>query len=276
MDILKHLRGIWGNLFKIGGPDGSQLKNNSGVIEIRDYTDSDYAKLRALKIQSSSQLNDVPTLFDLRGRVANIQFSFAGATPPTVGVNAGKYGFVHTSGGVYTAGDVVYDNAETVSLDVVKEVYNLTTSILVSGSISLNQNGSYSKFGSSWVLVGDGNSTTSGGRRCVSIPYTYDNASPSSTTSIPDNSTILKVINLVLVPFNGTAPTISAVVHGTSGNTDILAIDDSDLLNTYQYENEEILSIDIDYGGVIDVLVEIDGSTVGSGIVYVEFAEPTL
>ncbi len=41
MDVYKVLRGIMGNLFQLGGPDGPQLKNATGSIEVRNATDDE-------------------------------------------------------------------------------------------------------------------------------------------------------------------------------------------------------------------------------------------
>ena len=48
-----------------------------------------------------------------QGATPNIEFGFAGGSALVPGDNETLFGFCHTSGGLYTAGDVVYDDGTT-------------------------------------------------------------------------------------------------------------------------------------------------------------------
>lgn len=157
-DVWKKIKGIMGDLFKIGGPYGPTLKNSSGAVEVRDTTDVAYATGRAAHIVSGALANDLVTLLDLQASGPNITFDFAGASPPLPGTNTNKFGFVHTTGGLYTAGQVVYDDGVSLIILPTEVVQQLTTSTAISGTISLIENGFYVWEGSSWVLKGDGDS----------------------------------------------------------------------------------------------------------------------
>lgn len=123
MAVFENIKGTLETFFRIGR-SGPGAKNNSNVLEIRNNADSAFAVLRAANVQASgTTLNDVATLLDIKGRCPNITFSFDGASAPAAGTNNGKFGFCHTAGGAYSAGDVVYDdgsNLLTIPSDIVR------------------------------------------------------------------------------------------------------------------------------------------------------------
>lgn len=47
MNVISNIAGTFSSIFKIGGKTGFLLKNNSGVAEVKNYTDGSYADLKA-------------------------------------------------------------------------------------------------------------------------------------------------------------------------------------------------------------------------------------
>jgi hypothetical protein len=120
------------------------------------------SKKRSVK-QLNTDLNTIElaaasfaTLDQLKERIALIEFSFAGATPTTPGANTNKLGFVHTTGGVYVAGQVVLDTGTALSVLSFDVVRHLTTTAVVTGTVSLNANGLYAYENGVWVSKGGG------------------------------------------------------------------------------------------------------------------------
>lgn len=274
MGIFKNIQGTLLNIFKIGGNSGIGLKNNSAVAEVKTAADDAFVVLRAKEIQSSNAINDVPTLLDLKGRIANIQFSFEGATAPAAGANTGKFGFCKTSGGSYTAGDVVYDTG-TVLMKIPSAVVNAITvdGAVSGGTISLIDNGLYVNDAGTWTLKGDGSGTATGALKAIEISYDFEDATVSSTTALVDGDRVVRVINLVSQAFNGTAPTLLVQADGTS-DLSLMATTESDLKTANQYEVEDIKSITADYAGVVKLTVTPDSSSAGTGKVLVFYVSP--
>lgn len=271
MSIFKNILGVMSNLFRIGGPSGPNIKNNSGVVEFRNTGDTAYTKARALQIQSSNSVNDIPVLLDLMGHIPLIEFSFNGASAPAAGTNTSKFGFCHTTGGSYTVGDVVFDDGTTLTkINFVRAV--LTTSSFT-GTISMNANGIYAGSGSSWTLKGDGSSTDIGFDKVISIPYTYSDTNKDSTTSIPADAIITGVKNKVTQAFNGTAPTCEIKVNGSTPLT-IMATTENDLKTVGQYDNDEAVDVSSDNAGIVRVIVTPDSSSAGAGKAAIFYASP--
>lgn len=270
MGLIQNLRGIIGNIFQIG-KSGPNIKNNSGVIEFRNNADNDFAVVRTKQIQSGASLSDIPTLLDAYGIVPFIEYSFNGASAPSAGTNTNKFGFCHTTGGAYTAGDVVYDNgAVLIKMNVVK---HLTTKSAVTGTISLIANGFYSKDGSSWVLKGDGSGTATGMEQVIALSYTYSSLNVDSTTSIPSGAKVTRVENVVTTAFNGTSPTIEVKVNGSTPLT-VMGTTLSDLKTVNQYQQLEIAEVGASNAGVVRASVTSSSSTAGAGTVYVFYVTP--
>lgn len=107
--IQSKLKGTGETLFLVGGAAGVGLANNSSVAELQSAAAALITARAARIAATGTTLNDLVSLLDLRGRIADIEYSFDGASAPSAGSNSGKFGFCHTTGGGYTAGDVVYD-----------------------------------------------------------------------------------------------------------------------------------------------------------------------
>ena len=270
MGLIQNLRGIIGDIFQIG-KSGPNIKNNNDVIEFRNNSDSDYSVARTKQIQVGASISDIPTLLDLYGVVPYIEYSFAGASAPSAGTNTNQFGFCHTTGGAYTAGDVVYDNGTALlKLNVVK---HLTTKAAVTGTISLIANGFYTKDGASWVLKGDGSGTSTGMEQVIEISYTYSSTNVDSTTSIANGARITRVENVVTTPFNGTSPTLEVKVNGSTPLT-VMNTTLSDLKVANQYQQLEIAEVNASNAGVVRATVSSSASTAGTGKVYVFYVSP--
>lgn len=271
MNIFQKLYGIVGNWFGTGNGSGFGLKNNSGVAEFRDSGDTAYAKARVLRLQTGANIADVPTRIDLQGRAPNIEFSFSGGSAPSAGANTGKFGFCHTTGGAYTAGDVVYDDGAT-ALSSFKIPYctTITTSSSVTGTISLNANGLYALESGSWVLKGDGASSSTGVVKVIEVPIFFDSGNVDSTTTLPNGARVFRTSVRVGTVFNGTAPTVAVTANGSTPVT-LLATTDSNLKVSAQYTNAEIFEIGATGAGAIRAAVTPDSSSAGAATVLVEY-----
>lgn len=270
MGLIQNLRGIIGNIFQIG-KSGPNIKNNSDVIEFRNNADNDFAVARTKQIQAGANLADIPTILDTYGVIPFIEYSFTGASAPSPGANTSKFGFCHTTGGSYTAGDVVYDNGTSlIKLNVVK---HLTTKASVTGTISLIANGFYSKDGSSWVLKGDGSGTSTGMEQVIELSYTYSSTNVDSTTSIANGARITRVENVVSTPFNGTSPTIEVKINGGTPLI-VMGTTLSDLKVANQYQQMEISEVGASNAGVVRATVVSSSSSAGAGKVLVFYVSP--
>ncbi len=273
MSVLSKIAGIIGSTFQIG-VTGPKIKNNSDVVELRNNADNAYAKGRALRIQSSNAPEtDIPVLVDAMLKI--IQFSFNGASAPAAGTNTGKFGFCHTTGGSYTANDVVYDNGSALSVMPRETAKVIITTSSVTGTVSLNANGVYGWEGSSYVLKGDGASTDTGIVKCIQIPLVFGSgATVDSTTSIPSGAYVTRVVCLVSTLFNGTAPTVGVTVNGSSPVT-IMATADNDLKLANQYEVEDVVSIGATGTGVVRASYTASTSTAGAATIFVFYTTPS-
>lgn len=272
-DLMKKIRGIMGSIFQIGGHSGPNIKNNSGVIEARNAGDSAFVLMRGLGIPSSGDtVNDVPRFLDLKGRVAQIEFDFNGASPPSAGTNTDEFGFCHTTGGGYTAGDVIYDDGSSLITIPSEVVLHITSTSAVTGTISLIANGLYSNDAGTWTLKGDGTAAASGRVLTIELTYTNtDTTGKSSTTSIPDGARVIRVRNIVETIFNN-SPTLTVIVDGTSDET-ILQTTDSDLETLGEYHREDTHLITSSTEGPVKLTVGGTPSA-GAGRIIVEYATP--
>ena len=268
------LRGIVGNLFQFDNGDGAQLKNNSGVIEARDSTDANMALLRGSGIPSSSStLDDLPDLLDLRARNALIEFDFNGGSAPSPGANTDKFGFVHTSGGPYTAGDVVYDDGTSLITIPDNVATSLNTTTAVTGTISLIANGVYARQGASWVLKGDGSPVYTGVELAIEVSYDFNDTTVNSTTSVPDGARVTRVTNDVETAFNDNAATLQVDIDGTSDET-VMATGDSKLKTANIYSVPQHTEITSSTEGTVKLTVSAGTSTAGAGKVLVHYVTP--
>ena len=277
MSVWMKLRGVMGNLFGGGGPDGPNLDFQSDHIALRDNAGTGWVKGRAGDVPTTaSDLHDIINLLMARSRVALIEFSFDGASPPAGGDNSNKFGFCHTTGGDYTAGDVVFDTGSALQVLPADVAGHLTTTSAITGTISMIANGFYAREGASWVLKGDLVGAAVGLVRTIEVAYAYsDDGTPVlSTTEIEDGARVVNVQNVVEVAFNAGAPTVLVEVHGASADATIMATADSKPRKANTYVNPDVTKIGATTEGPVRVTVSKDGSTAGSGRVLVQYVKP--
>lgn len=274
MSVWTKIIGIMGNRFQIGGPSGVNLNNNAVILEVKNAANTAFAKIKGASISAGDVANNIVSLLDLQGRIALIQYDFDGASPPAPGDNTNKFGFCHTTGGSYTAGDILYDPGSVALVVMPFEVCrHITTTSAVTGTISFIANGLYAQESlRTFVLKGDGGSTSTGQMRSISVAYAHDAIAPVSTTSIPANAKIYNVRNDVTEVFNGTAPTVAVTIEGAGSTTVQAAADNAPktigVYDTPQYTDNPDL-------GVVKVTVVPDSSTTGAGTAMVEYTTPS-
>jgi hypothetical protein len=279
MSLFSKLRGIMGNLFQIDGPEGNNIKSVSGAFEFLDPAGTTaFVKARMADVPtSSSTLKDGVNLLMARGRIALIEFSFdGGGVVPSPGDNTNKFGICHTTGGGYTAGQVVFDTGTALQVLPDEVACHLTTTTAISGSVSMIANGLYAREGASWVMKGDVVAAYTGLVKSIEVPYAYtDDGTPKlSTASIEAGSRVLRAWNKVKVVFNSGTPSVIVDINGPVTDEVLMAAGDSKVKKLNTYLVEEIVEIDADRAGPVRVTVDKSGSGAGNGIIVVEYVTP--
>lgn len=271
MAIYKNFSGTMKTLFKLGGPSGNGIKNETDGISVRNAGDTANQNLRIAQASGAVDAHATNWL-DLKDTNVLVQFNFDGASAPSPGANTGTYGFCHTSGGAFSAGQVYYDDGASLRATKIPVGTKITTGSAITGTVSLNANGIYAAHSGSapftWTLKGDGSAEGAGYFRVINIPIDTA-ATKSSTTSIPDGGVVYSCgLNVTTGYDAGT--TIGVIVDGTSDLT-IQATDENDpeVIGVYLAEVEDGL-VTASTEGV--VTVNISGSPAsGAGFVSVNF-----
>ncbi|UCG53156.1 MAG: hypothetical protein JSW58_06280, partial [Candidatus Latescibacterota bacterium] len=267
------LRGITGDLFQFLKGEGSQFKDDAaGALEVRNKDDDGYDQFRIDHIRASNTLFDAINVLNLQGRIADIEFSFDGASAPSPGSNTGSFGFCHTTGGSYTAGQIVYDDGTALLLMPIAVARNLTTRSAISGTISFNANCHYVLQGSSWVLKGI--APDLGVEHIIRMDYDFNDTVLSSTSVIPDGAMVTRVQNKVETAFNSAAPSLLLEVDGTVDVT-IFAAADNNQKKEDEYEDREIKEIGASNEGPVRLTLDADSAPAGAGFVIIEYDIPS-
>jgi hypothetical protein len=268
--------GTMKDLFHIGGPKGNILKNSTDGLSVRTAADDDVANIRIKQASGSVDTHGINWL-DLRDANVLIQFSFDGGSAPTPGTNTSTYGFCHTSGGAYTAGQIYFDDGTELRATKIHVGTRITTGSEVNGTVSLNANGIYVAHSGtapfSWTLKGDGTPEGAGYFRVIQVPIDTS-ASKSSTTSIPDGGQVYSVSTSIDTPYDNGAQ-IQVIVDGTSDLT-VQPADENDPSEANVYLSEvEDGAISATTEGPVTVNISNTPST-GSGTVSVYYTVNTL
>lgn len=202
------------------GKGGSKVKENSGVIEAKNNTDTAFVKIRAAH---PVDLNDVVTLQYLKtkGDVI-VTGQINGGAPPAAG-SAGRVFVCTTTGGSYTVKKLYLDNG--VSWDDVgpdEGISIAVTDALTGGAIEFSADHAYlwDADGSTWVDIGPSSIGLSGTIQCKTLNLAFDSSgSLNIGAALPANATALTVSVNVTQAFNGTSPTITI---GDAGDADRL------------------------------------------------------
>jgi len=218
----------------------------------------------------------------VKRRAILVEFDFDGAAPPAPGANTGKYGFCHTTGGIYTQGQVVYDDGVAITILTLYKMQELITTTAIVGAVSLIVNGFYvAQTGVapySWTLKGDGSGTGVGAPKFIRIPFTFASGNVDSTTTIPAGSRILRsMVNMVGgAAFDDVAATVEVLQDPLGAPVTLQATTESDLdsvsLDTYQ--TQPLVTVGVT--AVVRAAVVPAAASVGSGEVIVEYVETFL
>jgi hypothetical protein len=267
------LTGTTEEIFDLGGPKGVRLKkgtaNSKNLIEAKLTDDSDFGKLRSKEVSGTTNNNDVTTLQDLKGRVADISIAFAGASAPVV--TNGSFAFCHTSGSTYTAGSIYYGKSSAWIL-VPTDVANvLITRSAVSGTVTLEANSIYQLEGSNWIKKGSQNDR---GVRVVRLNFAYNDTFPKiASTQIQNGDLILNsIVDITTAFIGGTSMKLDI-----NGSTPLNLMDEAnsdlykDVIN--QYEVSKVYQVGTTNVGVPRVTLT-GTATAGVGIAYVFFITP--
>lgn len=276
-NIFKTIKGIMGTLFQIGGPSGNQLKNQSDGLAIRNAADSAHQNL-SVKQASGSVAAHAVNWQDLRDQSPLMQFSFDGSTAPAAGSNTGTYGFCHTSGGAYIAGQVYYDSG--TSLVAIKTFVGMTitTGSAINGAVSMSANGLYVAHSASapytWTLKGDGIPQSIGYPHIIELAIDTA-ASKASSTSIPAGSKIMSVSTNITTAYDNSAG-IQIVVGGAVSDLTLQAINENDPATVGIYDSEPVdLTVDSDTEGHVEVNISNTPSS-GAGTVLITYLTDAL
>ena len=88
-NLYTNLRGVLSDLFKVGGPTGVNLKDNSGVLEVRDTADTAFVIARGADAVSDDDLINVRTHRALRDLIHFIDQG------PADGFASGSLSLIH-------------------------------------------------------------------------------------------------------------------------------------------------------------------------------------
>ncbi len=265
---LSDLKGTMLAILGVGGATGVAVKHNAGVMEVRSAGDAGFATLRALALETGANLNDVVTLYDILSNGALIEFSFAGASAPDPGDNTTKFGFCHTTGDDFTAGDVVYDDG--TELILAPFALRIATTSAITGTVSLIANGIYYKESGAWTGKGDGSGSGVGMVKIIEVPFVFGSTNVNATTPIPDGARLLRQHVRVDTPFNGTAPTVALSIQGSTPLT-TLTTTESNLKFANQYTSHTVIPIGSTSAGLPRAAVTSDSSSAGAGVAIWEF-----
>jgi len=272
MSDIKKIRGTSENLFQIG-LTGSQVKNSSGVIEIKNAADNAYATLRAA---SPTADNDVATkkyVDALEGTMIVSRQADCSVARPDNTTTRGAV-VVTKAGDGAVVGDVLWDNGldDSQKMEILAAVEGRTifvTDALSGGTATFDADSAYvwDADGSTWVKIGDIGSTTGAVRE---IRYAITNADTQDSTSlIPANARVLYCGVEVTTPYSGGA-TISV---GQAGS---LALIQATTDNYPQGASTYSVDQDTAWGGsALVVRTTIAGApAAGAGVVVVRYTVP--
>lgn len=278
-DVYTKLRGIIGNLVRIGGAKGPQIGNNSGVIEALANASAlggTYVKVRVADA-AGDNLNDAINVLVARGRVADVSFGFV--ADPSPNGHSGEFGICQTKTSTYDEGDIVYDTGTAiVALPVEVATHMTTQGALGNGNITFDANSFYCRDYDAplwtWTKKG-GSSVPSGVPYKVVIDFTHANANtPVDSTAVIPTGAIVESARLdVTEAFNGTGVSIGVTANGSSPVTLIASADlTPDEVGIYEFPLME--KLDATGTGVVRVTYAATNPTTGEARLIVEYATP--
>jgi hypothetical protein len=269
MSLFQKLAGVMG-FFQVGGPAGSGLNNNAGVLESKNAANSAFVVHRAATPVGDNDLTTkqyVDTIF--KPIPVSLQFNGNNALPANTGTE--QYYITTTTGPNAAIGTVIWDDGTGVGTAVVLPAKTgneiVTTTSFSGGTITLQTNQNYVWSGAAWTNISP---NVSGVVLAIRMAITTA-ASQSSATSIPANAIVHSVLVNVTVGYSaGTTIAIgqagtTTLLQATTDNTPTVA-------NTPGYLSE----LDQAWGAsALPVLVTVAGApAAGAGFVTVLYSLP--
>ena len=274
--MFQKLRGIIGTMFQLG-IGGPQLKQNTDGIEFRNAADGAPVNAIVARPQGAAANTHASTMLDVKERAILIQLSFDGASAPAAGTNSGNYGFCHTAGGSFNAGEIYFDSGTALTQVAVYKMQCIETTSSISGSVSLMANGHYiAQTGSApytWTAKGDGATVYTGMVKWAKLDINATAGNFDTTTTVPTGSKIMAVITNVTAAYDAGA-TIAVSINGSTPIT-VQATSENNPLAVESYKNEPLTTIGGTNTGVVRAV--LGGSpTVGAAEVLVGYVETFL
>lgn len=259
------------------GLTGNVIKNHTDGLAVRNEADDANKNLVVARPQGANADTHAAPYLDVKERVLLVEFSFDGGSPPAPGVNTGKYGICHTSGGSYNAGAIYLDDGVALTAVTINKSHLLLTTTAVTGTVSLIANGIYIAQAAaapySWTLKGDGTPTSTGVQKAVKVTVGSAAGNFDSTTSIPSGAKILRVLTDVQTLYDGAA-TIEVRINGATPLT-VQATTENRPNKVGLYANTPFSDVGAANAGVVRVV--LGGTpTVGAAEVVVEYYESFL
>lgn len=272
MSIFKKIRGTIETIWQIGR-SGPNIKDNSGVVEIKNSDDSALAVIRfATPVADTDGVNKLYADSIVKPVRILRQADCTSALPNNTAVRG--WVVVSTAGTGAVIGDLLYDDgSSTGTMSIVAKVEGrviATTDALAGGTATFDADSVYiwDEDGSAWVKIGDIGSLTGAIRE---IRYVLDTtASQDSASQIPANARLVSSDVKITTPYSGGA---TITVGSTSTATLCQAATDNNpqAAATYSVEHE-----DTAWEGTASVVrTAISGTPgAGAGVCTVRYCTP--
>lgn len=270
MSVWSKLRGTIETIFSIG-LGGPNLKNNVGIVEVRNAADSGFAIVRGAMPAGNNDLVTKAYADQLATRyIITAQFNGSSSLP----VNSGTEHFiaVTSSGPNATIGQLLWDDgSSTGTVQVVSAASGnliLTTQAFTGGTVTFLADSLYMWDTSATSWVNAGGSAITGAVREIRLPIT-NASSQSSSTTIPANAVICDVALDISTPYSAGA----TITVGQSGSASLLmATTDSLATVAGMYKVNQ----DTSWGSsALALLVTIAGTpAAGAGFAIVHYSVP--
>jgi hypothetical protein len=158
------------------------------------------------------EFNNLVTLIDLMGRVADLEFSIDGDTAASV-TYQNQFGIIHTSGSNFNEGALVYCRETSTGVYEFIEINLEICKLLVTrnasgGTLGLDADWIYEWNGSVWRKKCDSAAATPG-VRVIREDFAYNSGTTAGTSAtIPSGAVILRTEIIITTAFNATNATI--------------------------------------------------------------------
>jgi len=207
MSIFKKIRGTLETIWQLG-LGGPNIKNNSGVVEMKNSDDSALAVIRfATPVADTDGVNKIYADSLEKPLIVGEQANCSAALPNNTGARG--WVVVSTAGTGAVIGDVLYDDGSgSGTMAIVGKVEGrmiAITDALAGGTATFDTDSTYiwDEDGSVWVKIGDIGSVTGAVR---TIRFALDNsASQDSTSQIPANARLVSCDVKITTPYTAGA-----------------------------------------------------------------------